>query len=206
MSIATTLASLVHVVLVIVSPGVWEGISGTVTPWLPHTIRLPDSLAHCIRVSPLPTGAVEVAVAIIVCNMSVIIPATLRALGVGDPFMQEDTVDPNFSTVEIVRMTSTRIELGLPKPRSTGTTDGDGSEGASRTVAFRDTIGLGVEDYQKHRLAMQASDVSLGDLNTMKVVPLAGDSDTADSLTQARNLPHDTEADVENEHRKSSCA
>ena len=32
------------------------------------------------------TGIVEVAVAITVRNMSVIIPAVLRALGVGDPF------------------------------------------------------------------------------------------------------------------------
>jgi len=137
--------------------------------------------------SPSLTGAVEVAVAIIVCNMSVIIPAILRALGVGDPFMREDTVDPNFSTVEIIRMTSTRIELGLPVPRGTATTDGDGSEGASGTVAFQDSVRLGVEGDHKHKLTAQASDLSLGDLKT-KVPPLVGDPDIADSSTQA-NLP-----------------
>ena len=152
--------------------------------------RTPDSQLTMYALFPFLTGAVEAAVAIIVCNMSVIIPATLRALGVGDPFMQEDTVDPNFSTVEIVRMTSTRIELGLPRLRGTATTYGDGSEGASRTVAFRDSIGLGVEDGHKHRLTAQASDVSLGDpRSTMKVAPLASDSDVADSVTQASDLP-----------------
>ena len=44
----------------------------------------------------------EAAVAVVECNMSIIIPAILRALGIGDPFMQEDTVNPKFSTgVEI---------------------------------------------------------------------------------------------------------
>lgn len=47
--------------------------------------------------------------------MSVIIPAVLRALGVGDPFMQEDTVESNFSTIKIARTTSTGISLGLSK-------------------------------------------------------------------------------------------
>jgi len=131
-----------------------------------------------------------VAVSIIVCNMSVIIPAILRALDVGDPFMREDTVDPNFSSVEIVRMTSsTRIELGLPKASGTATTDGDGSEGTNRTVAFQDSVGLGVEDDHKHRLTTQGSDLSLGDLKTTKVVPLAADSDVADSLTRVGCLP-----------------
>jgi len=200
MSIATTLASLVHVVLVIDSPGVWEGISGTVPCSFAHTTHPLDPQLTMYRLSL--TGAVEVAVAIIVCNMSVIVPAVLRALDVGDPFMQEDTVDPNFSSVEIVRMTSTRVELGLPKARSTATTNVDGSDGSSRTVAFQDSVGLGVEDDQKHRLTTQASDVSLGDLTTAKIVPLADDPDVADSLTQVRNIPGGTEADVKDLERE----
>lgn len=131
----------------------------------------------------------EVAVAIIVCNMSVIIPAVLRALDVGDPFMREDTVDPNFSSVEIVRMNSTRVELGLPKVYGMEITDGGRSEGMDRTVVFQDSVGLGVGDDHKHRLTMQGSDVSLGDLNAAKVVPLAADSDVADSLTRVGGLP-----------------
>ena len=196
MSIATTTASLVHVVLVVDSPGVWEGISGTII-LVPSLIPcIPRSSAHHVRIYSLLTGAAEVAVAIIVCNMSVIIPAVLRALDVGDPFMQEDTVDPNFSSVEIVRMTSTRIELGLPKTHDMTMMNGDGSEGSNRTAAFQNPAGPDVEDDNKHRLTAQASDVSLGDLEAGKIVPLAGDSDVADSLTQVRNLPGGTEADV----------
>lgn len=36
MSVATTLASLVHAVLVIIKPGVWEGIFGMDTLTLPN--------------------------------------------------------------------------------------------------------------------------------------------------------------------------
>ena len=60
----------------------------------------------------------EAAVSVIVSSMSVIIPAILRALDFGDPFMQEEAVDPSFDTgVEIARMNLTRVELGLPTTR-----------------------------------------------------------------------------------------
>jgi len=120
-------------------------------------------------------AGVEVAVSIIVCSMSVIIPAILRALGVGDPFMREDTVDPNFSTVEIVCMTSTKIELGLLKTGGTANTDSAESEGAVGAVASRRraTVDLDAEDDQEHRLATQTSDVSLRNLERMKVVSRA---------------------------------
>ncbi|SRR5258705_5628043 len=130
-------------------------------------------------------GAVSVAVAIIVSNMSVIIPAILRALGVGDPFMQEDTVDPNFSTIEMAPTTSTKIiELGLPKTHGTGITNSNGSEGDIDMVVFRQHSGdLGVRDDHKHRLTMKASDMTLGSSNT-KVTPLDDEPDAADSLVQ----------------------
>jgi len=141
-------------------------------------------------------------VAIIVSNMSVIIPAILRALDVGDPFMQEDSVDPNFSTIEMARATSTTIGLGLPKTRGTAVTENDESEGAISMVTFgrQDSGDLGPKDDHKHRLTMQVSDISLGSSNT-KVVPLADESDTAGSLAKGKNLPPvenglDTKADV----------
>ena len=128
--------------------------------------------------------------AIIVSNMSVIMPAILRALGVGDPFMQEDSVDPNFSTIEMARTTSTTLGLGLPKTRGTVVADNGESEGAISMVTFRrqDSGALGTEDDHKHRLTMQASDISLGSSRT-KVLPLADESDTADSSIAGRNLP-----------------
>jgi len=156
-------------------------------------------------------AGVEVAVSVIVCSMSVIIPAILRALGVGDPFMREDTVDPNFSTVEIVRMTSTKIELGLPKTGGTANTDSAESEGAVGVIVSqrRVTVDLDAEDDEKHRLAMQTSDVSLGNLKRTKVVSLAGESDATDSLAQVRGLPvvtkdQDIEAGVKGRHAKNS--
>ena len=156
------------------------------------------------------TGAVSVAVTIIVSNMSVIIPAILRALDVGDPFMQEDTVDPNFSTIEMARMTSTTIELGLPKTRGTVVTESNESEGAISMVTFgQQGLGdLSTKDNHEHLLAMHASDVSLGSSNT-KVAPLVDESDTADSLTRGRNLPPvesglDTKAEVGDESTRSS--
>ena len=117
----------------IVKPGVWEAIFGTVafalsfiSPWSSEL-----STYHVWFSSPL--GGVEAAVAIIVSNMSVIIPAILRTLGVGDPFMQEDTVDLTFNTgIEIVRMTSTRIELGLQTSAGTAITDSSMSRGGWR--------------------------------------------------------------------------
>lgn len=133
------------------------------------------------------------AVAIIVCNMSVIVPAILRALDVGDPFMQEDTVDPSLSAVEIARMTSTRVELvelGIPKARSAAITDNDGPEGVTGVAAFRrHSIDLGTKDGYEHRLMTQASDVSLRDSKATKAVPLADESNIPDSLAQVRNSP-----------------
>jgi len=110
-------ASVAHAVLVMTSPGFWEGIFGTATP-----------------------------------------------------FMREDTADPNFSTVEIVRMTSTKIELGLPKTGGTVNTDSVEPEGAVSAVVsrWRATVDLDAEDDEKHRLATQTSDVSLGKLKMAK--------------------------------------
>jgi len=145
--------------------------------------------------------------------MSVIIPAILRALNVGDPFMQEDTVGPNFSTsIEIARMTSTRIELGLLNIHSTGVTDSGESEGAIETVASRqrrDSVGLGVKDDRKHQITTQTSDGSLGNSRTTKVVPLADESDITDSLAQVRSLPvveqdQSIEAGVEKNVKRNS--
>jgi hypothetical protein len=146
---------------------------------------------------------VEGAVSIIVCNMSVIIPAILRVLGVGDPFMQEDTVDPNFSTVEIIRMTSTRVELGLPVAHGTVITDSDDTYGdIGMTAPQREGLGgLDAKDDRRRQLTIQSSDASLGDSKTMKVVPLVEESDIADSLAQVRGLSavkkdQDVEADI----------
>ena len=145
----------------------------------------------------------EGAVSIIVCNMSVIIPAILRVLGVGDPFMQEDTVDPNFSTVEIIRMTSTRVELGLPVVHGTVITDSDDTyEDISMAAPQRGGLGdLDAKDDRRHQLTTQPSDATLGDPKTTKVVPLVEESDIADSLAQVRGLPavkkdQDVEVDI----------
>jgi hypothetical protein len=169
--------------------------------------RSPESPTH--RVSALffpPTGGVEAAVSIIVCSMSVIIPAILRGLGVGDPFMQEDTVDMDLSTsIDIARI-GTTIELGLSIARDTVITDSDESEGpmASRRRDYADFNGKGGG---KHRLTAQASDGSLGNPKTVKVIPLANECDIADSPAQARSTPavmmgRDIEADSEEERAK----
>lgn len=55
------------------------------------------------------------AVSIIVCNMSVVIPAILRLLGVDDSFIQEIAFDLSLSTVEIAHVVSLSIELGIPE-------------------------------------------------------------------------------------------
>ena len=147
--------------------------------------------------SSLLTGGVEAAVSVIVCSMSVIIPAVLRVLGVGDPFMREDTVDPNFTTgVEIARMSSmTRIELGLPGSGNTALTDSDESEGATGTAVSlrRDSVDFGTKGNHKHQL-------------TMKIVPLADVCDVTDSLTQMRSVPAVVEKgrDVETEFEKDA--
>ena len=174
------------------SPGFWEAIFGAAT-------FAPSRISHALLNSgltehgflPSLTGCVEVAVSIIVCNMSVIIPAVLRALGVGDPFMQEDTVEPNFSTgVDIARMSPTRVELGLPTSRGTAIPDSDESEGGIGTMVHRQrgSTGLGAMDDRKHQLTTRASDVSLGDLSPT-VAPLADESKNRDPLVRARTLP-----------------
>ena len=119
----------------------------------------------------------SVAVSIIVCNMSVIIPAVLRAVGVGDPFMQEDTADPNFSTIEMAHTASTRIELGLPKTRGTAVTDSDESDGTLDAAASlqQHTVNFNVKSDPKHQITTQASDGSLRDSSTTEVVPLEVD-------------------------------
>lgn len=127
---------------------------------------------------------------IIVCNMSVVIPAVLRVLGVGDPFMRDDTMDPSTSTIEIARAPSTTIELTLPTSWRTALTDSDESQGTIGMVTSRrGSVDLGVEDDQKHRLTTQPSDGSLGSFKSRKVVPLVDESDIADSLVQAGGSP-----------------
>ena len=157
------------------------------------------------------TGGVEAAVSIVVCSMSVIIPALLRALGVGDPFMREDTVDMNISTgvdVTQMRVSGTRIELGLPVPRGTMITDSDGSEGVLDVMASRqrDLIDLNVKD-RKHLLTTQGSDGSLGNSRTTKVLSLANECDITDSLAQVRDSSavagdRDIGADIEEKYVK----
>ena len=155
------------------------------------------------------TGGVEAAVSIIVCSMSVIIPAVLRALEVGDPFMQEDTVDLNLSTgVDVTRTDTTRIELGLPIPRGVVITDSDESEGAFGTMASRrHSVDLNAKGDRRHLLTAQASDGSLGDSRTVKVLPLADECDITYSLAQVRSTPVATrdrsiEAGIEEERAK----
>jgi hypothetical protein len=134
-----------------------------------------------------------------VCNMSVIIPAILRVLGVGDPFMREDSVDPKFSTgVEIAHITSTRIELGLLTSRGMEITDGSRSRGATGTVTSRqrDSVDLDAKD-RRHQLTTQTSDMSLGNLkSTSRVEPFVDESDIADSLARVRSLPAVKDQDV----------
>ena len=129
--------------------------------------------------------------AIIVCNMSVILPAILRALDVGDPFMQEDTVDPNFSAVEIARMASTRlepVELSIPKVHDTTITNSHESEEVTGAVAFqqRDSVDLIVKE---GLLTTHTSDVSPEHSKAALLTDESDESDIADSLAQLRNLP-----------------
>ena len=133
----------------------------------------------------------EVAVSVIVSNMSVIIPAILRALGVGDPFMQEDTVDPGLNTdVDIARMFPTMVELGLPTSRGTAITDSDESEGGIGTVARqRGSTDLGAKEDHKHQLTTRGLGASLGDLKTTTVVPLADEPKATGSLVRVKSLP-----------------
>ena len=198
MSIATTLASLAHAVLVMVSPGVWEAIFGMVT-FIP-SLTLHTTIPNLQLTTDVSfTGGASAAVAIIVCNMSVIIPATLRALGVGDPFMQEDTADPHFSSIKMARTTSTRIELGLSTIHGTAITDSDESEGTTvgaTSPSQQHSVNLSTKDDRKHQLKTQVSDGSIRNSGTTKVVPLADESCLADSLEHVRSLPAKDRQDV----------
>lgn len=182
MSIVTTMASVTHAVLVMDRPGVMEAIFGTVAPVLSLAFRK-LSFNTCIF-SFLFTGGVEASVSVIVSSMSVIIPAILRALDVGDPFMQEDTVDPGLgTTVEIARMDLTRVELGLPTIHTLGVGGGDDREviiGSVTPNKLRDSVGLEEKDDQKHRLTTQTSDGSLGTSITTKVTSHADECGVPD--------------------------
>ena len=183
MSIATTISSVVHAVLVMVKPGVWEAIFGTAVPFfmlyaLPNpqlTVHPPSSFS----------GGVEAAVSITVCNSTVIIPAVLRALGAGDPFMREDTVDPRFSTgFDIAPTASTTIELSIPTSSGTRTTDSTKSEGAmAGTLVFRQqhSMDLDTKSDDKCRLTTRASDGSPMKLRPTNLVLQIDDSDITDS-------------------------
>jgi hypothetical protein len=189
MSIVTSIASVVHAILLMISPGVLGAIFGTaiLVPCLYRTLPRTTS-SPCICFFLLLTGCVEAAVSIMVCSMSVIIPAILRALGVGNPFMREDTVGVDLSTgVDIVRINTT-IELGLTMARGTVITDSDESEGPMGSQR-RDYVDLNGKDDGKHRLTAQASDGSLGNSNTAKILSLANEWDITDSLAQARSTP-----------------
>jgi len=156
-------------------------------------------------------GGVAAAVSVTVCSMSVIIPAIFRALGVGDPFMRSDTVDPSFITsIEMARMTSGGIELSLPTSHSTGITDSTKSEGGIGTVGSqqRDTVGLDVKGDRKHRLTTRVSDGSLGNLKPTKAAPFINESDITAPLAQVRSLPavkkdQDIEGKIGGKHSKS---
>ena len=144
---------------------------------------------------------------IIVCSMSVIIPAILRAMGVGDPFMQEDTVDLNLSTnVDIAR-----FELGLPITCGTVTAVADSveTEGPLSTMALqqRGLVDMDVRTDKKHRLTAQVSDGSLGSSNITKGLPLTDECDTTHPAAQTRSLPavtmgQDIETEIEEKHAK----
>jgi len=173
MSIATTLSSVAHAVLILVRPGIWEAIF----------------------------GGVEAAVSITVCSTPVIIPAVLRALGVGDPFMREDTVDPQCSTgIEIARMTLATVELGLPTSCSTRTADSTKLEGEIGAVVFRQhhSLDSGVKDeHRKHRLVTRIMGGSLGGLEPVNVILPIEESDATDSLcSPVEEKVRDIEADA----------
>ena len=146
----------------------------------------PNARLTAYAFSSFVTGTVEIVVSLLVCNMSVIIPAILRVLGAGDPFMREDTVVPNFSSIEIAHAATTKIELGLPKTRGTAITDSSGT-GTMGSQQLR-SADFDAKDDRKYKFTMQSSEGSLGNLSTGKPVPLGGDSDGADSLVQPGGL------------------
>ena len=136
---------------------------------------------------------------VIVSSMSVIIPVILRALDVGDPFAQEDTIGPGFdTTVEIARMTSTRIELGLPNAHIIDVAGSDDHQGVTSSISpknRRHSVGLGEKDDRKHRLTTQFSDGSVGTSVTTKVMSHADECDVMDPQAfEVRSLPHGQEA------------
>ena len=130
---------------------------------------------------------------VIVCSMSVIIPAILRTLDVGDPFMQEDTVDPGFTTtVNIAPMTLTRVELGSPTTHVPAVA-GNISRSTVTNTAIphkRESIGsVGEMQGQKHRLMPQVSGDSLGTSVETKVALRSDECDITDYRAfQARSL------------------
>lgn len=115
--------------------------------------------------------------------------------------MQEDTVDPRFSTgLEIARtMTSTVIELSLPTSHDTGTTDSTKLEAAIGTLVSRrqHSVDLDVIGDRKHQLATRISDGSLGNLKPTSVVLSIGESDITDpSCSPVVKKDRDIEADA----------
>ena len=95
---------------------------------------------------------------------------------------------------------STRIEpveLSIPSVHGMVATDSEEPEWVTDTVGSRQRhlVDLGVKENHKHRLMVQASDVSLGDSEITKAVPLADESDITDSLAQVRSSPENAEVD-----------
>lgn len=196
MSTATTMASVTHAVLVMDRPGVMEAIFGTSAPILlpGDTQSFEPLFTSCTFLPSFFAGGVEASVSVIVSSMSVIIPAILRALDAGDPFMQEDTVDPGFGTsVEIARMTLTRVELGLPTTHAITVVGSNDHDGVARTMSpqeLRRSIDLDEKRDRKHRLTTQTSDGSLGTSVMTKVVCQSDECDITDSrASQVRSLP-----------------
>jgi hypothetical protein len=202
-SIATTMASVTHAVLVMDRPGILEAIFGTVVLLLSNTQSFELPFTLCV----FPSGGVEASVSVIVSSMSVIIPAILRALDAGDPFMQEDTVDPGFGTsVEIARMTLTRVELGLPTSHAITVVGNNNCEGVVRAMSpeeLQRSIDLDEKRDKKHRLTTQTSDGSLGTSMTTKVVCQSDECDITDSrASQVRSLVLKKDAEVYDKGQK----
>ena len=168
---------------------------------------------HHVSVFFFPfTAGVEAAVSIIVCSMSVIIPAVLRALGAGDPFMREDTVDMDLNpTIHIARANTTSIELGLPMAHGTVITDSDESDGPMASQR-RDLVDLDLKDDKGYRLTGQASDASPENPRTVKDLPLVvHECDITDLSAEARTAPAimtgwNIEAGIEEERAKRNSA
>ena len=142
---------------------------------------------------------------IITRSMSDIIPT----ISVGDPFMQEDTVELNFSTsVDIAR-----LELGLPITRETVTaiTDSVETEGAFSTMTLqqRGLVDMDARTDKKHRLAARVLDGSPGSSRTTKGSPLTDGCNTAHPAAHAEaqrlssvTMGQSIEADIEEKRAK----